>query len=320
MRLSSSVLFPITLGLVTAAAACGGEDTTGASSNTSANGAAGPGGNGVGGMTASSTGAGGASACPAPGPAHEGPLATDMDGATAMLIDQNGQPAAGVACTVCGQNVCSQIATSGANGAVTVPVAPTTPPYDHPRFNTGHTPGEYAKLTGKFTMMPTQDFGTVRVIRIPAFSQGAMLTPGQDATNSNVTLGIPAGAVVDFEFDFVDVMNQRFVAAVVDITAFNASELPQVPAALAIEVLVATGPFGTHICPAAKLTFPNVAGWPANAEVELYLNGNLTFAHYAPYGGWALLSEGVVSTDGMTVTTKDGMGVEMLGVFGVSLK
>jgi hypothetical protein len=154
----------------------------------------------------------------------------------------------------------------------------------------------------------------VRVIRIPEFSAGAMIVPGAEATNSEVTLSLPADGVVNFEIDFADEAMQRFVAAVVDISAFPPAELPAVPATLGLEVLVATGPFGTHLCPAASLTFPNVAGYDPNSAVELYLNGNLIFEHYAPYGGWELVGEGTVSADGMTITVE---GIEMLGVFGV---
>jgi hypothetical protein len=74
------------------------------------------------------------------------------------------------------------------------------------------------------------------------------------------------------------------------------------------------------MCPPAKLTFPNTLNWPANTQVDLWLNGVETFDHYVPYGSWAKVAEGVVSADGKTISTKDGKGVPATGAYGVVKK
>jgi hypothetical protein len=65
---------------------------------------------------------------------------------------------------------------------------------------------------------------------------------------------------------------------------------------------------------------PNTAGWPAGTEVEFWLHGVYPGEDWAPYGGWAKVSDGVVSGDGQSVETADGQGVPTLSVFGIKLK
>jgi len=96
--------------------------------------------------------------------------------------------------------------------------------------------------------------------------------------------------------------------------------VPSVDTADGIEVLIGTSPVGTHICPGAEMSFDNVAGWAAGAEVELLLNGAKAFDHYVPYGEWDVIAEAVVSDDGLVVTTKAGQGVETLATFGARPK
>jgi hypothetical protein len=277
-------------------------------------GAAGPG--GTGGTGPSSGGGGNGPVCEAPEPAHMTDSLT-MDSVTAQLVDQLDMPAGNVAATMCGTNVCSELAASETDGSLIVTASALA--LDAPRFNVGHNGRGYAKLTAIIPTAPTFDFGTVRVLRLPAFSSGAMLAPGAPATNNGVTVEVAADGVVDFfELDFPDPADHRLVAAVMDIRAIDPAELPSVPPALGIEMIVGLGPMETKLCPAAALTFPNAAQFAPDSEVEILINGNVTFEHYAPYGEWAKVAEGVVSADGTTVTTKDGQGIEVLGTFGIA--
>jgi hypothetical protein len=261
---------------------------------------------------------GGGPECPAPEPMQPNEMTT-MTGVTAMAIDQTGQPANQVNAAICGINVCGDITNSPASGALMVNGNGLD--FVAARFSTGYNGRGYAKLSADIPMAPTYDFGTIRVIRIPQLNTGVALTPGQDATNSGVTLGVPADAVVEFDMlNLPDAADHKFVAAVVDITGF-ADEIPALDPSLNLQVIVALGAIDTHICPAASLTFQNtVVGWMAGAEVEIYIHGTKTFQHYAPYGGWAKVADAAVSSDGMTVSTVAGQGVEVLGTYGARLK
>ena len=104
----------------------------------------------------------------------------------------------------------------------------------------------------------------------------------------------------------------------VDASLFN---FPAVTSSgLNIEVVVGMAPVDTVVCPAAALTVPNTLGWTAGAEVEFYLHGTLTFEHWAPYGEWEKVAEGVVDGDGTSITTKDGEGIHLIGTYGLVLK
>jgi hypothetical protein len=89
---------------------------------------------------------------------------------------------------------------------------------------------------------------------------------------------------------------------------------------LGFGIIVALTPEGTEVCPAAKLTVPNSPGWPAGSAVEIYLHGVDVAEAWAPYGGWAKVSDGIVSSDGASVTTVDGSGLPELSVVGIRRK
>ena len=85
---------------------------------------------------------------------------------------------------------------------------------------------------------------------------------------------------------------------------------------------VATG--RTRRCwsgPAAAVTVPNSARWTAGATVEFYLLGTDVSQQWAPFAGWAKISDGQVSADGATVSTSADAGFPFLdAAFGVRLK
>lgn len=297
------------------------DDDASSSSNSDDDGSGGAGNSATGGNGGSGAGSTGGSGpeCTEPEPPHMGEMAT-VSGITATYIDQDGNAAAGVQTTVCGTNICSTPVDSDANGDVAVDSA-GIPMFTDPRFNAGHNAYGYAKLSGLIPTKPATDFGTVRVIRMADFADGVVMAAGEAATHGGVTLDIPAGADVSHSLvDYPEESQRVLRGAVVDITGWAASEKPQVDAALGIEVLVVAMPLGTHVCPGAQMSFDNVNGWTAGTEVDIYINGAKTFQHYAPYGQWAKVSEGVVSDDEASVVTKEGMGIESLGTFGIAPK
>jgi hypothetical protein len=284
------------------------------------NGSGGQGGVGAGGGDAGGAtgGAGAGPSCPAPEPAPLGQVLL-VETLHASLIDQEGTPAENVQCTSCGTNLCSGPAMSDAQGEVTV-TGPGAEQHDA-RFNVGYNGLGYAKMAALIPTTPSHDFGIVRVVRLPPFSEGAPLLPGQDATSQGVTITPSTDAVIDFDdILFSDEAQHVFIAALVDIRGVDPAELPFVDPALGLEVLIGTGALDTHICPAAELRFENVAGWPAGTDVDIVMNGTKTFQNYAPYGQWAVVAEAVVDSGGATVTTKTGTGIESLGTFGARPK
>jgi hypothetical protein len=89
---------------------------------------------------------------------------------------------------------------------------------------------------------------------------------------------------------------------------------------LGFEIIVATTPVATEFCPAAELRLPNSLNWVANTPVEFFVHGVEIAEDYAPYGGWAKVSDGSVSPDGVSIVTSEDGGIPVLGVFGIKIK
>ena len=277
---------------------------------------------GGGGATASGGGGGSGGAgvgpiCPAPEPKHEN-NETYMDWVEAVYIDQLGKPAADVMTTICALNGCGQPVVSDADGKMKV-FGTGKAQYDY-RFNVGYRSWLFAKLVAVIPTSPSHDFGVVRVIRLAPFEEGAVILAGQQAMHGGVSLELEAGASVIHDGLVYDEDQRGLRGAVVNLADFEVAQFPVLDPSLDLQVLISVMPNGTHICPAAKLGFDNVAGWPAGMEVDLYINGNKTFEHHAPYGLWAQVSDAVVSEDAAEVVTKDGQGVELLGTFAATPK
>ncbi len=60
--------------------------------------------------------------------------------------------------------------------------------------------------------------------------------------------------------------------------------------------------------------------WPAGTAVEFYIHSVSVDQEWAPYAGWAKVSDGAVSADGKTIATADGQGLPVLEVFGIQKK
>jgi hypothetical protein len=93
-----------------------------------------------------------------------------------------------------------------------------------------------------------------------------------------------------------------------------------VDAALGLELFFGLAPIETVLDPPAALAVSNSKGWPADAEVELFLLGLAPNATYAPYAGWKSLGAGHVSSDGKTITTDPGVGIPQLSIVGIRKK
>jgi hypothetical protein len=116
-------------------------------------------------------------------------------------------------------------------------------------------------------------------------------------------------------FDFGTPDLRKFRAAAVSTQNPPAA----VDASLGFGILYALTPSATELCPPAALTVPNSANFPAGSAVEVYLHGIDIAEVWAPYGGWAKVSDGTVSADGKTISTSEGGGLPALSVIGVRL-
>ena len=270
-------------------------------------------GTGTGSGTGTGTGTGSGISCTPPSPPHEG-TPYNVGLVTAHVLTLGGGPAADIPTDVCGTNICL---TSFSDGNGNVSVDGNGQELSDVRLLYGNG-REHAKMAARLPNGDSGDFGDIHTIELPGFGAGAAMSPGSDAVQGGVTLSIPADATLKHDITvYTDAAEQVFRSVVLDPSQYT---FPAVDGSLGLEVLIATAPVDSTICPAATLTFPNDAGWAADAEVEVFIHGTKTFLHYAPYGDWQLVSEAVVSSDGLTVSTKPGEGIEMLGLFGARLK
>jgi hypothetical protein len=228
------------------------------------------------------------------------------------VLDPNGAPIPKLLAQVCGTNLCIN-GTTDATGTALVDVGNkmlTNPAF---KYGEGYKFARFAAPLPKGGAYEFADDNTTAAL--PA--QGAAFTPGQDAVSGGVTLSIPAGGVVN-----VDTLNYDMP----DMQLFRAVEIPiakagpAVDKSLNLEILYGAGPIETTLCPAAAVSVPNTPNWPAGTAVEFFVHGVDVSEIYAPYGGWAKVSDGVVSADAKAVVTAKGGGLPIVSAFGVRKK
>jgi hypothetical protein len=279
-------------------------------------GSAARGGTGGGTGAAGQTGAGGAASC-APRASYGGGE-TSMAGAsvTASIVDETGTPVAGQPTYICGLDLCSAPAVTDSAGHVSVQ---TTLTMKKPAFKYGDGVS-YAELSIPLTAATT-DFtagGKLLALGKLAGKPGVPLAPGSSATSGDVTIAVPAGATVGIDtlvYDTAD--SQMFRAVAVPLTnlgpVLDPVEVAGAPADFSL--LYGVGPAETTLCPPAKISVAlphataaadNDLGWVPGTAVEFWITTTDTGQTYAPYAGWAKMSDGVVSADGSTATTLDG--------------
>lgn len=299
------VLFALVLPF--AALACGGTDTGGSGGSTSTS-TAGSGGTTSTGTT--SSGGGGAAPTCAEGPGYSGnEQALAVGTVTAKLVDQTGAAASGVAVFVCGTDICTNPATSSADGSASIPAKQTL---KAPAFKYGDGL-DWAKFAQPVPAGDT-DVGTVTAVKLPAIGTGDMFMPGATATSNGVKIDIDAsGAAIVDELIYEDPSQQTFRVALVE----DIASIPAIDPT--IEIAYGAAPMETEFCPPAKLHVPNTKSWPAGAKVDVLLHGLDVGQEWTPYSGWAKVSDATVSADGSEIVTDDGQGLPLLSTFGLRL-
>lgn len=130
---------------------------------------------------------------------------------------------------------------------------------------------------------------------------GSQMVPGETVSAAGASLVVPMGYSID-----------TLIYDEPDKQTFRAGTLPTdlVGAATgdpAFVMLYALGPFDTILCPPAALTLDNYADLPADTQVELWAQVLNIEEFFAGYGEWVKLDDGVVSSDGATISTVNGI-------------
>jgi hypothetical protein len=89
---------------------------------------------------------------------------------------------------------------------------------------------------------------------------------------------------------------------------------------MGFEILFVATPQNATFCPPAELVVDNIAGWPPNTPVEVFVHGVDTAEQWAPFGGWGKVSDGAVSSDGTRVQTSPEGGLPTLSAIGIRKK
>lgn len=230
---------------------------------------------------------------------------------SARLVDLDDQPLPFEFVQLCGTDICipgksteSGSVSIGANEDITKPAF---------KFGEGKVSARFARLLPNELQV---DFGTVRSVRLPDLDTGVPLLAGISASSGGLTLTPASDGQIKLDrLTFGEAEEQRLRAVAVPLD--RAGDLIDV--SLGLELLYAATPTSTEFCPPAKLQLENSEGWAAGTEVEVLLHGVEIDEAWAPYGGWAKVSDARVSDDGASIETTEP-GLPLLGVLGLRRK
>ncbi len=283
----------------------GGAGTSGSAGAAGAAGAPGQSGGGTGGQ----------SACGPRGTYGGGE--TSMAGAsvTANIVDETGAPVVGQPVYLGGLDLTSAPSTTDSAGHVAIQ---TNLSMKRPAFKVGDSLS-YTELAIPLTAATTDFSAGGQLLAIGKLSNkaGASLTPGTPATSGDVTVAVPAGGTVGIDTLVYGTPDSQELRTVGLPLANSGPVLASAPAGVGADfaLLYGVAPSETIFCPAAKVTVAlphttsatgNDLGWTAGTAVEFWITTVDTGQTYAPYAGWAKMSDGVVSADGASVSTADG--------------
>ncbi len=258
---------------------------------------------------------------------------TSMAGAmvTAKIVDETGAPVAGQPVYLCGIDICGSPEMTGADGTVSIQTNLTM---KKAAFKFGDAVN-YAELAIPLTSATTdftaaaggKPLGTGKL----SDKTGATLTPGADAISGDVTISVPAGDSVGIDgilYDTPDLQKLRTVKMPLTNEAPVLDPISTGPQPANFVLLYGVAPAETLLCPPAKVTValphstktPNDFGWQPGDGVEFWVMTVDTGQTYAPYAGWAKISDGVVSSDGGSISTVAGQGFTYLDDFAVRKK
>jgi len=292
-------------------AGAGAAGSAGTSGGAGAAGAAGS----VGAAGQSGGGTGGQSACGPRGTYGGGETSQAGASITANIVDETGAPVVGQPVYIGGLDITSAPSTTDSAGHVAIQ---TNLSMKRPAFKVGDSL-TYTELAIPLTAASTDFSAGGQLLAIGKLSNktGASLTPGTPATSGDVTVTVPAGGTVGIDTLVYGTPDSQELRAVALPLANSGPVLASAPAGVGagFALLYGVAPSETILCPAAKVTVAlphttsatgNDLGWAAGTAVEFWITTTDTAQTYAPYAGWAKMSDGVVSADGASVSTADG--------------
>ena len=281
--------------------------------NSEAGGTGGAGGSSASGG-ASNNGGKSSATCDA-GPGYATPVeAQELASVSATLLDVDGVPVEGELLEVCGIDLCSPPARTGKDGHVTMsPATPLMEKKPAAKFGEGILTPRFAILLPNERVI---DLGVLHTVRLPAIGSAAPLIAGAEARSGGLTLLPSGGSQIKIDqLTYESVAEQGFRAVKVPL-----EQTPElVDASVGLELVYGATPVDTRFCPPAKLRVENTEGWAPNSDVEVLLHGVAIEEEFAPYGGWAKVSDARVSADGTTIETTEP-GLPLLGTIGLRRK
>lgn len=245
------------------------------------------------------------------GPGHAAPLDPQRVGVvSASLIDQSDAPVPDEDVQVCGIDVCIK-GTSTARGGVGIAVNQLI---TKPAFKYGE-----GKVNARFAWLlpdePEIELGTVRTVRLPELGTGEPIVAGSRASSGGLTVSVAEGARIRFDTITFRTAEEKSLRAV----RVPLESAPAVIESAGFDIVYAATPTDTTFCPPAALSIENTEGWAPGSVVEVWLHGVDITEEWAPYGGFAKVSDARVSEDGARIETTEP-GLPMLGVLGFKLK
>ena len=311
-----------------AGSAAGDGGSAGSSASGGASGRAGAAGNGgAAGSAASSGGAGGAIATTCgPGTFGGGETALTPSSVTAAVVDGTGAPISGQPAMACGIDLCTAVQRTDASGKI---VLANQFALKKPALRLGDALA-YTQLSIPLTMATTDLTAGGKTLTLGKLSNkaGATLAAGTAAASGDVTLILAAGTTVSIDtLTYGTPDAQMFRSASIPVGGLvpwlASVQLGGAPANFSLFYGVA--PLETTFCPPAKVTIalphatasPNDLGWAPGTVVELWITSGDVSQAYAPYGGWRKMSDGVVGSDGASISTLAGQGFSVLDNFAV---
>ncbi|MDQ2645173.1 MAG: hypothetical protein M3020_15255 [Myxococcota bacterium] len=244
-----------------------------------------------------------------PGPGYrEDGAPQQVDRVEARLVDLDGEPVESELVQVCGLDLCTN-GKSGLDGRVSMTLGQKflEPAF---KFGEGRVSARFAQLLPDETEL---DLGEVRTVRLPELSTAVPLVAGGSVAYEGFELMLAGETEIGIDglsFRTAEERGLRAVAVAIDEAPDVVAEGP------GLEIVWAATPVETRFCPPAALSVPNSESWAPATAVEVYLHGVDITEEWAPYGGWAKISEAVVSDDGERIETTDP-GLPVLGVLGL---
>jgi hypothetical protein len=259
-------------------------------------------------LASSDAGATNLEQCTAPG-YHVDTDAIEVDEVQAVLHDVNGAPVPNLPIQVCGTNTCTYDSSSAKGIVDTTQHAMLV----LPAFKYGDGL-ELAELAVPITKAK-QDLGTIVVLSLPDYADGAAFPKSGAVTNGDLTLFVDENTTVTQNVLSYDDSQQVFRSVAIPI----ADSAQALDPSLGFELAYAVSPIDTLFCPPARLSLKNTPNWAAGTEVEVFVQGLNTDEAWAPYGKWLKVADGSVSSDASSIDTTSG-GITVLSSIAVRRK